>query len=82
MHLSLPQRLTNAQLAEALMEKFLPFGPIVAVKASRDQRGRPFGFVEYVHASSAQAVLAAAVNSKNDQQEDLNGLRIIFAVSG
>lgn len=57
---SLPQKMTNEQLALALINAFRHFGPIVSVKASRDARGRPFGFVEFSHPACAQEALAAA----------------------
>jgi RNA recognition motif-containing protein len=52
--------MTNEQLALALINAFRHFGPIVSVKASRDARGRPFGFVEFSHPACAQDALAAA----------------------
>lgn len=55
---SLPQRMTNEELAVALLAIFKPFGPVASVKASRDQRGRPFGFVEYGDAQAAASALA------------------------
>lgn len=39
--------MTNEQLAMALISTFKHFGPILSVKASRDIRGRPFGFVDF-----------------------------------
>ncbi len=57
---SLPQRLTNEQLALALVNTFQQFGPILSVKASRDVRGRPFGFVDFCNPKSAQEAINAA----------------------
>lgn len=54
---NLPQRMTNEELAYAIYTMFKPFGAIQSVKASRDQRGRPYGFVEYVNDSGCQAAL-------------------------
>lgn len=39
--------MTNEQLAYAMLVTFKPFGQILSVKASRDSKGRPFGFVEF-----------------------------------
>ena len=39
--------MTNEQLAMALISTFKHFGQILSVKASRDIRGRPFGFVDF-----------------------------------
>lgn len=50
--------MTNEELAYSLLTLFKPFGPISSVKASRDQRGRPFGFIEYQGTEAARAALA------------------------
>jgi hypothetical protein len=50
--------MTNEELAVALLSIFKPFGPVTSIKASRDQRGRPFGFVEYSDAGAAASALA------------------------
>ena len=57
---SLPQRLTNEELAVSLLSIFRPFGAVLSVKASRDHRGRPFGFVEYESGTAAASALAYA----------------------
>jgi RNA recognition motif-containing protein len=56
----LQQRLTNEELAVSLLSIFKPFGPVLSVKASRDHRGRPFGFVEYESTTAAASALAYA----------------------
>lgn len=52
--------MTNEELAVALLTIFKPFGPTTSIKASRDQRGRPFGFVEYSTSSAASSALSYA----------------------
>ncbi len=52
--------MTNEELAITLYNIFKSFGPIASVKASRDQRGRPFGFVEYSDGPSTLAALSIA----------------------
>jgi len=52
--------MTNEELAVSLLAIFKPFGPVVSVKASRDHRGRPFGFVEYSCPNAASSALAYA----------------------
>ena len=44
---NLPLRMTNHELAWALHQAFRPFGPLRLIRASRDQSGRPFGFVDF-----------------------------------
>ena len=39
--------MSNEQLAYAMLMTFKPLGQILSVKASRDNKGRPFGFVEF-----------------------------------
>ena len=46
-HPSLPAFLSNEELTEELWRIFKRFGSILSVKASRDVKGRPFGFVQF-----------------------------------
>lgn len=57
---SLPQRMTNEDLALSLLNIFRPFGSVTSVKASRDPKGRPFGFVEFSSSAAATSALAYA----------------------
>lgn len=66
---NLPQDLSNSQLAYALFETFHAMlgavcsgssGAMRSIKASRDSRMRPFGFVEFDSASTAEAILECA----------------------
>ncbi|EPZ33308.1 hypothetical protein O9G_001720 [Rozella allomycis CSF55] len=43
---NLPQKLSNEELSERLNELFQGFG-VLSIKASRDKRGRPFGFLQF-----------------------------------
>ena len=75
---NLPQEMTNESLAYALLEVFtscleqivLPTDTpnvqqqlIKSVKASRDARGRPFGFIEFCQKEQAEAMLSYAQQS-------------------
>ena len=44
---SLPKQYTNEQLAQGMYEIFKAYGTIISLKASRDDKGRPFGFIQY-----------------------------------
>lgn len=57
---SLPDRWNNGQLAMQLIGLFVRFGPLVSVKASRDARGRPYGFVDFESPEAAAAAIAAS----------------------
>lgn len=44
---SLPAYLSNEELSEELWRLFQTYGSLISVKASRDIKGRPFGFVQF-----------------------------------
>lgn len=52
--------MTNEELAISLLTIFKPFGIVMSVKASRDHRGRPFGFIEFSTAGAIESALAYA----------------------
>lgn len=45
--------MTNGDIANKLLSVFKEYGDILSVKASRDSKDRPFGFVEFKDVSSA-----------------------------
>jgi RNA recognition motif-containing protein len=57
---NLPLRLSNQDLAWSLFHAFRHFGPLRLIRASRDQHGRPFGFVDFVREENGEAALVAA----------------------
>ena len=52
--------MTNEDLALSLLNIFRPFGNVTSVKASRDPKGRPFGFIEFAEPAAALSALAYA----------------------
>lgn len=62
--------MTNEELALSLYSIFKPFGLVTSVKASRDHRGRPFGFIEFATGDAANSALQYA------PQLSLDGRRI------
>lgn len=50
---SLPHPMSNGDIANKLLAVFQEYGDILSVKASRDSKDRPFGFVEFKDIDSA-----------------------------
>lgn len=51
---SLPIQYSNEELAYELFERFKEHGTLLSLKASRDEKGRPFGFIEYENKQQAE----------------------------
>lgn len=72
---NLPHQMTNEQLAISMFTVFKPFGQVTSIKASRDQRGRPFGFIEFKEERS----VVNAINSRHNLQIDSRRIRVELA---
>ncbi len=54
---SLPIQYSNEELAYGLFERFKEHGTLLSLKASRDEKGRPFGFIEYENKEQAERAI-------------------------
>lgn len=68
---NLPHRLSNQTLTLTLHSCFRQFGRLRLIRASRDPRNRPFGFVDFWNEADAQHALA--VCSQHYQQSSKSG---------
>ncbi|KAJ3094663.1 hypothetical protein HDU96_001537, partial [Phlyctochytrium bullatum] len=61
--------MTDAQLHESVFRHFEAWGPTRQVKVQRDQKGRPFGFVQYQNIPDAKRALREAATTVLDGRE-------------